>query len=252
MKDSQWRAYTDLAWMEHIISSPEEYVDDTEFFCKLIKEHSRIEVKSLLHLGCGAGGNDFTFKKYFKVTSVDISEDMLRIAREVNPEVTYIHGDMRSIELEEFFDVIAVPDSIGHMVTLEDLQEAVLTAYKHLKPGGVFFVVASIAEEFQENNFVYTGAKNGVEVTLFENNYIPYPDGTTYEATVVYLIRQNGELEIHSDTDTISLFSQLTWSDLLKKTGFEVKQVRLEHSYDRYLMDSGEYILSMFICRKSI
>jgi len=40
-----------------------------------------------------------------------------------------------------------------------------------LKPGGVLLIVANIKEEFRENNFVYTGSKGDVEVTIFENNY---------------------------------------------------------------------------------
>jgi len=62
--------------------------------------------------------------------------------------VTYIYDDMRSIELRECFDAVAIPDSIGYMTTLEDLRSAVLTAYMHLKPGGVLLIIASIAEQF--------------------------------------------------------------------------------------------------------
>ena len=105
MKKTKWRAYSELAWTEPIIAPPEEYVEETELFSKVIKEHSKIETRTLLHLGCGAGGNDYTFKRHFKVTGVDISEDMLEIARKLNPEVTYLYGDMRTIRLKERFDM---------------------------------------------------------------------------------------------------------------------------------------------------
>jgi SAM-dependent methyltransferase len=87
------RLYSDLAWTWPIISPVEDYIEETELFGKLIKEHSTIEVKTLLHLGCGGGHNDYTFKKHFKVTSVDISEDMLALAKKLNPEVNYQYGD---------------------------------------------------------------------------------------------------------------------------------------------------------------
>ena len=244
--------YSDLAWTEHIIAPPEDYVEETELFSKIIKEHSKIEARTLLHLGCGAGGNDHTFKKHFEVTGVDISEEMLEIARKLNPEVTYLNGDMRTIRLKESFEAVAIPDSIGHMTTVRDLRKAILTAYRYLKPGGVLLIVTLISEEFRENNFVYTGSRGDVEVTIFENNYAPHPGGTTYEATGVYLIRRKGKLEIHSDTDTIGLFKLSTWLDLLKDTGFEVKQMKLEHSYDRFLVGEGEYPLEMFVCCKPL
>jgi SAM-dependent methyltransferase len=252
MRKTKWRMYSDFAWTEHIIAPPEDYVEETNLFSKVIKEHSKIEARTLLHLGCGAGGHDYTFKRHFKVTGVDISKDMLEIAEKLNPEVTYLYGDMRTIKLKECFDAVAIPDSIGHMTTVGDLRKAILTACRHLKPGGVLLIVTLISEDFRENNFVYTGSKGDVEVTIFENNYLPDPAGTTYDATGIYLIRRKGKLEIHSDTDTIGLFKLSTWLGFLKEIGLKVKQMKLEHSYDRYLVGEGEYTLQMFVCCKPL
>lgn len=250
MKTTEWCLYRELAWIDSIIAPPENYKEETETFCKAIKEHSKIEVKTLLHLGCGSGIHDYNFKKHFDVTGVDISESMLEFAKKVNPELKYLYGDMRTLRLKESFDAVAIVDSIGHMVTLEDLQKAILTAYKHLKVGGVLFLTASIKEEFRENNFVYTGKKDDVAVTLFENNYIPDPEGTTYEATVVCLIRRKGKLEIHNDSVTIGLFKLEAWLSLLREVGFEVEHMRLDNSYDRFILEEGEYPLTIFVCNK--
>ena len=252
MRKTIWRMYSDFAWTENITAPPKNYIEETNLFSNTIKEHSKIEARTLLHLGCGAGGHDYTFKRHFKVTGVDISKDMLEIAEKLNPEVTYLHGDMRTIKLKECFDAVAIPDSIGHMTNVGDLRKAILTASRHLKPGGVLLIVILISEDFRENNFVYTGSKGGVEIILFENNYLPDPAGTTYEATAVLLIRRKGRLEIHSDTDTFGLFKLSTWLDLLKKIGLKVMQMKLEHSYDRFLVREGEYILQMFVCSKPL
>ena len=83
----------------------------------------------------------------------------------------------------------------------------------HLKAGGVLLVVAKTEETFQNNNFAYTGEKDGVQVTLFENNYINPLLCNTYEATFVYLIRQKGELTIHTDRQLLGLFSQVKWEN---------------------------------------
>ena len=77
------------------------------------EENSKIEVETLLHLGCGGGHNDYTFKKHFKVTGVDISENMLKLARKLNSEVTYYYGDMRDIKLTGCFDAVTILDSIN-------------------------------------------------------------------------------------------------------------------------------------------
>jgi SAM-dependent methyltransferase len=244
--------YSDLAWTVPLICPPEECVEETELYSKAIKEHSKIETRTLLHLGCGAGLHDYSFKRHFKVTGVDISENMLEIARRLNPEVVYHLGDMRTIKLGESFDAVAIPDSIGHMTTLEDLRKVIVTAYEHLNPGGVLLILTDIAEQFKQNNFVYTGSKGDIEITIFENNYLPDTTATTYEATAIYLIRRKGKLEIHADHEVIGLFKRSTWLDLLKEVGFEVKYMTVEHLYDRFILGEREHPLEMFVCTKSL
>ena len=247
MQANKWLSYGDLAWTESIITSPDDYADETAFYTNTIKENVEIEAETLLHLGCGAGGNDYIFKKHFKVTGVDISEEMLEIARKVNPEVTYLHGDMRSIDLKECFGAVAIPDSVDYMATLAELEIAIGTACKHLKPGGALLIVAKTREEFQENNFCYMGANDDVAITIFENNYIPETKRTTYEATLVYLIRREGKLSIHTDNHKLGLFSQFEWLSLLRGAGLEVRQTRLDGVYDRFVLGEGEYPMQVFV-----
>ncbi len=243
------RLYGDLAWTWPIISPVEDYIEETELFSKLIKEHSKIAAKTLLHLGCGGGHNDYTFKKYFKITSVDISEDMLTLAKKLNPEVNYQYGDMRTIRLEERFDAVTILDSINYIKTVEDLQRTFITTYEHLKPGGVFITfMEQIAGQFkQKNTTCSTHSKGNVEITFIENYYDPDPTDTNYEATFIYLIRVGGKLEVHSDRHLCGIFKLETWLECLKATGFEVKQVKFTHS----TFTEGEFY-PMLICIKPL
>jgi len=213
-------SYSKLAWTEPILGPPEDYEEETELFSRIIKKYSKIEPKTLLHIGCGAGGNDYIFKRHFKVIGIDISKDMLKIAQKLNPEVVYYQYDMRKLKLDKCFDAIAIPDSIGYMVSEKDLREVIFSANKHLKKGGILLIVAHTKEEFLENNFLYTGSREDIEITVFENNYIPNTSETTYEATIIYLISKNGKLEIHSDRHTIGLFKLETWLDIFKEFKF--------------------------------
>lgn len=251
METGNWLSYNDLAWIEPILSPPEDFKEEPEMYCRVIRENAAIPVKTLLHLACGAGIYDFTFKEYFRVTGVDISPGMLEVARELNPEVTYHLGDMRFVQLDSTFDAVAIPDAIGYMTSREDLHKALSNACRHLKPGGVLLLVVHTKEEFRDNNFVYTGAGGDVQITVFENNYIPDPHGGLYEATMVYLIRNKGNLEIVTDRHTLGLFDLETWMQLLREElGLQVQQMRLDHLYDANLLEEGEYPLSMLVCLK--
>ena len=242
--NNQRRLYGDLAWTWPIVSPPEDYAEETEQFCKAIRQHARIGVKTLLHLGCGGGHNDYTFKKSFsKVTGVDVSEAMLLLAKELNPKAAYQLGDMRTVRLGRRFDAVAALDGINYMLTEEELRAAFATAYAHLKPGGVLLTYAEeTVDRFEQNKTVgSTHARGDIDITFVQNLHDPDPKDTTYEVTCVYLIRRKGQLEIETDRHQCGIFPLATWVRLLQEVGFQVKQ--LEYSPpDR---DSG---YPVFVC----
>ena len=167
-----WKAYNQLAWTEHILGGPESYAGEAKTYIEILKRHISVPSPRMLHLGCGAGGHDFHFKQQFSVTGVDLSKGMLEIAKKTNPEITYLNGDMRNVNLDEKFDAVVIPDSIAYMNTLEDLSAALKNAAGHLKPEGILLVVAHTKEEFRNNNFAYTGENENIHITVLENNHI--------------------------------------------------------------------------------
>lgn len=218
------RMYEDLAWTWPIISPPGDYIEETEEYVKLIKEHSQIPVNKVLNLGCGGGHNDNTLSKYFNVTGVDISGEMLDLARTLNPGVEYELGDMRSVRLGQGFDAVTVFDSINYMRTPESLKAAFTTAYAHLRPGGVFLSCIEVTSEtFEQNKTQHsTHNRDDIEITLIENYYDPNPDDFCYEGNFIYLIRRVGELSIETDCHLLGLFELATWMDCMKEVGLEV------------------------------
>ncbi|MGB5895305.1 MAG: class I SAM-dependent methyltransferase [Ignavibacteriaceae bacterium] len=247
---STWISYNDLAWTEDWLANPEEYKDEVMVYIDLIKSNSSSSPITLLHLGCGAGGHDTFFKQHFTVTGVDLSKGMLKKACIRHPEIEYIEGDMKTLQLNRQFDVVSIPDSIDYMVSEDDLFQAITNAVFHLKIGGVLLVVAKTKETFQNNNFAYTGEKEGVNVTLLENNYINIFKPNTYEATFMYLIRKQGELSIHTENQVLGLFSQATWENMFNNAGLTMQKATLSGIYEKYILDEGEYPLTIFIGKK--
>ncbi len=241
MRNDQRRLYGDLAWTWPIISRKESYIAEAEEFREVISAHSPMAVQTVLHLGCGGGHLDFTLKKHFAATGVDISDAMLTLARRLNPEVVYAVGDMRTVRLGQTFDAVIIADSIDYMLTPADLQAAFTTAFRHLKPGGVFCTYAEATlERFQQNKTkCSTCAQGDVEITFIENLYDPDPTDTTYEMTFVYLIRRGGQLTIETDRHLCGLFGLETWLRLLRAVGFAVTQMEI----------AGD-ASPMFVCRK--
>lgn len=86
--------------------------------------------------------------------------------------------------------------------------------------------------------------KKGIHITVFENNHII--SDTTYEATIVYLIRQNSKQNIYHEVHTLGLFSYNDWLTILKENNLKADEIQMNHLYDKYLLEDRQYKLKIF------
>lgn len=91
------------------------YATLERIYTKLVPPHSRV-----LELGCGTGELLAALQPAFGV-GLDVSEQMLRLARTHFPNLQFIQGDAENLPLHESFDFIVLSELIGHM---RDVQEA--------------------------------------------------------------------------------------------------------------------------------
>jgi len=229
MKKNANRLYNDLAWLWPIWEDVEVYRDESELFAELIKKRAKIEVRSLLDVGCGGGKNTFHLKRHFDVTGIDISKPMLASARKLNPECKFRSADMRDFDLKRQFDSVLINDAITYMTTKTDLLRAFKAAHKRLKPGGVMIVHPDECKgRFEQNETTIWKAKtDDMDITFIENQYDPNPKDGTYEKTFVYLIRKRGKLRVEQDLHLCGLFPLETWRRSLRTAGFRLSQNRL-------------------------
>lgn len=116
-----------------------DYEDWTEFILDTVQEHGW-QGRRVLDLGCGTGNSTFPFfaKGYYTV-GLDASEEMLEIARQKLPPVTFIQADFTTFELAECFDlVVSVFDSINNLLTEQNFVQTARRVFEHLTPGGFF------------------------------------------------------------------------------------------------------------------
>lgn len=224
------RLYEELSWLWPIISAPSDYVAETTSLAEKIREVAGNEATTLLNLGCGGGHHDFGLKRNFDIVGVDLSEEMLSLARTLNPEVEYEAGDMRTIRLNRLFDVVTIFDAINHMTSEEDLFACFQTGAAHLRRGGILVTIPEVTSEsnIQNQTFCSTHRHENMQVTFVENHYDPDPADTTFEMTLVFLIRKGHELSIETDRQTCGVFPRTTWWRLLQQAGLAVEEKFLE------------------------
>jgi SAM-dependent methyltransferase len=242
------RLYTDLAWLWPMWGDhTTEYARYSDYAASLIRQYAQHPVKTLLNISCGGGKNIYNLKNHFHITGLDRSPAMIKLAVALNPECNFVEGDMRNFSLGKTFDAILMDDGISYMTSRADLSAAFACAFQHLKSGGVMVATPDVtAETFNQNDTACARSvecmrPDGIDVVFVENVYDPNPSDEQYEATMIYLIRENGRLRIETDRFTLGLFSLETWKQILFDTGFEIHQ-------DKYVDGDSEYI--SFACLK--
>src|SRR5918992_3454157 len=131
------KLYRELADWFHLLTAPEEYVEEAEAYRQIIVETSARPVREVLELGSGGGNNAAHLKAHFTMTLTDLSPDMLAMSRLINPDCEHIEGDMRTLRLDRDFDAMFVHDAIDYITTLPALRAVMETAFLHCRPGGV-------------------------------------------------------------------------------------------------------------------
>jgi SAM-dependent methyltransferase len=127
----------------NLLYKDKDYAGEARYVDALIQKHAP-GAQSILDLGCGTGRHDFELDKLgYVMTGVDISEEMIAIARSGCatgiPSPRFTIGDIRSVRLNLSFDVvIALFHVMSYQVTNADLSLAFATAKANLKPGGLF------------------------------------------------------------------------------------------------------------------
>ncbi len=98
--------------------------------------------KKILDVACGEGTFAVLMAEAgYDLTGVDQSPEMIRLARsrakEAAVSVDFRAADMRSLSFQGEFDLVTcLFDSLNYLLAVKDLQEAFLSAYRALRPGG--------------------------------------------------------------------------------------------------------------------
>lgn len=123
----------------------------------------------VLDVACGTGVliPDYLARKVASVTGVDISPEMVKIARGKFPQenVTVLCGDIEQMPLEEKFDCIMVYNAFPHFPEPERL---IRVLAGHLKPGGTLTVAHGMSREKIDHH--HEGSASRVSVGLIHED----------------------------------------------------------------------------------
>ncbi|TDD56896.1 class I SAM-dependent methyltransferase [Kribbella antibiotica] len=96
-------------------------------------------VGSVLDLGCGTGRHLAAVRQAFgcAAVGVDVQPGLIDYGQAAHPELELLVGDIRSIRLDQQFDVVlCLGNSLSYQLTDADTRAAAETFGAHTRPGG--------------------------------------------------------------------------------------------------------------------
>ncbi len=147
-------------------------------YLESIKEYAQlkdINGLSALEVACGTGEILKLLSEQNETFGIDISSEMIKLARKKDKKSIYRVGDMRSFSLKKKFDLILCAfDSINHLLSFSDWEKTFLNIKNHLKYKGKFIFDYNTLEKFKklDNKEIKIEVDEGFVLisTKFKNN----------------------------------------------------------------------------------
>lgn len=119
-----------------------DYEADAQLVRRLVTEYGRSDNRHLLDVACGPGRHlELLMQDFSSVEGVDLSGDLLAIAKRRLPEVRFYQADMVSFSTGKHYGAITcLFSAIGYTRTPKRLRRAIVTMARHLSPGGTLIV----------------------------------------------------------------------------------------------------------------
>lgn len=244
--------YKSLAWCYDFITTGKGHKEEADFVIKVVKKYKKSKGNTLLDVGCGHGWHDKFLKKSFKITGIDLSRTILKIAKKRNPEITYKQADMKKFNLKRKFDAVISFDAMMYNLNYKDLRTTIKNLVKHLAEGSVLiFHLDKLKENFKQYGIVskpeeHRFFKNNIFMTYFQFDYDKKPNDTIFESCLVFLIAEKGKgLEVKIDKEKMGLFELFKIKKILSNLGFKTYLYDGDFSGKKYFKRSS---YPVFVC----
>ncbi|MBZ2165529.1 class I SAM-dependent DNA methyltransferase [Methanobacterium spitsbergense] len=198
-----------------------DYAGESEFINWAVNKHKTSSGFEIMDMACGTGSHAKILKNSFKVTGVDINEDMIKIAQDKVPEADFIIGNMKDLNIGKKFDVIiCIFSAIHYNRDLKELDITLTNFYNHMKDGGILIYDLSFNTENWIEGLVSLDTVVEDKLKIARMCQSQLKNGI-FNANFVFLVKDDGKFDFDIDEHELGVFKINDVSDLMEKIGFK-------------------------------
>lgn len=186
-------AYKNFAYVYDMFMQDIDYDGWVEYL-KRIWESQNFKPKLIADLGCGTGNITLRLANMgYDMIGVDISQDMLSVAKSKSNEILYLMQDMCEFELYGTADcIISLCDSLNYITDKNELLKVFKLVNNYLEPNGLFIFDINTEYKFKKILAENTFAETKEDAAYIWENYFDEDSGIN-EFYMNFFIKQNKE-----------------------------------------------------------
>lgn len=203
----------------------------------ILKIWHKFELKPNLavDLACGTGNMTLRLSKLgFDMIGIDLSEDMLTVAKSKSPEILYLCQDMREFELYGTVDaIICICDSINYLLDYTELIDVFKLVKNYLNPNGIF--IFDVNTEYKLSDVLADSTYSEIfddAAYILENYYDDSERINQYQMTFFVNIGSTGLYERFYEEHYEKSYSITEISDALSHAGLDILDIYDELTFD--------------------
>ncbi len=221
-------AYTGFAEVYDLFMDDIPYGEWCEYVAGLLAEYG-IQDGLLLDLGCGTGKLTRRLAdRGFDMIGIDLSEEMLEIAREKSdPEqILYLMQDMREFELYGTVRaIVSICDSMNYLMGYEELVQVLGLANNYLDPGGIFLFDMNTLYKYETLLGEQTIAENREEGSFIWENYYDEEERINQYDLTLFIRQEGGLYRKYEETHYQYAFDLKEVEQAVREAGMELVAV---------------------------
>lgn len=201
-----------------------DYNQEVDFLVKAFKRYD-VRGRRILEVACGTGNHSkILAARGYEITGVDISDDMLSIARrKVKNHARFLHGDMRDLDAvvgEGYDAAICLFSSISYNLTLSDLKRTLQGLHSHLEDRGIVifdthFTKKGFKDGYRGEDIFDDGSVFGARLGISKRK------GDVARISFSYLIKDGAKtIVLRNDVHSFGLFDLGDFLRTMEEAGF--------------------------------
>lgn len=227
------------AYYDEMYVNESHYKDEVEKVIRIVNQYNP-KANTILDIACGTGAQAKYLVERYAVTGLDLSTEMVEIAKRKVPSGRFVVADMCNFSLNTYFDAaVNLYGSIGFAEDYEAMKASLKCVYEHLNAGGVFILTPwSTKETFKDGLVAKARAEKPNGFCRMES--VQRVSDNKVQVQMHHLVASNMEISYHTNVSEVSLFSEAEYRSAIDEVGFSLVA----------RLSTSEFRMGAFVCIK--